>query len=223
LSDLLIVQYYLPDETVVTKDFLKEVLAGQKQLMKKADVKAVQVPQYDELSVRNLWPEMKKDAHFLSFFPTKYPKDKGPPRDYFFDVLNTLYPEYLQQLMANANEARMAAGGPGQQSESIKISQFWEEELKAMPYLSCKSLVHYLSLIVLSRLQRRMGRPCICLRLAPSRPVASRSARRCRSSAHSRSTQSQSASQRRSSKRGLSQTCLCWPRCLPPTCRPRKT
>ena len=67
-------------------------------------------------------------------------------------MLNTLYPEYLQQLMANANEARMAAGGPGQQSESIKISQFWEEELKAMPYLSCKSLVHYLSLIFLSRL-----------------------------------------------------------------------
>ena len=106
----------------MTKDFLKEVLAGQKQLMKKADVKAVQVPQYDELSVRNLWPEMKKDAHFLSFFPTKYPKDKGPPRDYFFDVLNTLYPEYLQQLMSNANQARMAAGGMGQQSESIKIS-----------------------------------------------------------------------------------------------------
>ena len=113
LSKPLLVQYYLPDETVVTKDFLKEVLAGQKQLMKKADVKAVQVPQYDELSVRNLWPEMKKDAHFLSFFPTKYPKDKGPPRDYFFNLLNTLYPEYLQQLMANANEARMAAGGPG--------------------------------------------------------------------------------------------------------------
>ena len=137
---------------MVTKDFLKEVLAGQKQLMKKADVKAVQVPQYDELSVRNLWPEMKKDAHFLSFFPTKYPKDKGPPRDYFFDVLNTLYPEYLQQLMSNANQARMAAGGMGQQNESIKISQFWEEELKAMPYLSRKYSTISLVLILSSRL-----------------------------------------------------------------------
>ena len=123
---------------MVTKDFLKEVLVGQKQLMKKTDVKSVQVPQYDELSVRHLWPEMKKDAHFLSFFPSKYPKDKGPPRDYFFNVLHTLYPEYLQQLMSNANKARMEAGGLGQQSESIRISQFWEEELKALPYLSCK-------------------------------------------------------------------------------------
>ena len=98
----------------------------------------MQVPQYDELSVRRLWPEMKKDADFLSFFPSKFPKDKGPPRDYFFNVLNTLYPEYLAQLMGHANEARMTAGGLGQQSESIKISQFWEEELKALPYLSCK-------------------------------------------------------------------------------------
>ena len=139
LSDTILVQYYLPDETAVNKDFLREVLAGQKQLMKKAQVKQVQVPQYDELSVRRLWPEMKKDAEFLSFFPTKYPKDKGPPRDYFFNILNTLYPEYLSQLMAHANEARMTAGGLGQQNESIKISQFWEKELKALPYLSCKS------------------------------------------------------------------------------------
>ena len=121
LSHSLLVQYYLPDESLVTKDFLKEVLTGKKQLLKKAHVKQVEVPHYDELSVRRLWPEMKKDAEFLSFFPTKFPKDKGPPRDYFFNVLNTLYPEYLSRLMAHANEARMAAGGVANPNESIKI------------------------------------------------------------------------------------------------------
>ena len=29
-------QYYLPDETIVNKDFLKQVLAGQKHLLKKS-------------------------------------------------------------------------------------------------------------------------------------------------------------------------------------------
>ena len=47
---------------MVNKDFLKEVLAGKKQLLKKADVRSVQVPQYDELSVRRLWPDLRKDA-----------------------------------------------------------------------------------------------------------------------------------------------------------------
>ena len=131
-------QYYLPDEAVVNKDFLKEVLAGKKQLLKKADVNSIEVPQYDELSDHRLWPELKKDAEFCSYFPATYPVGKGPPRKYFFDVLNTLQPEYLQQIMGHANEQRMAAFGEGQQKQTIQISQYWEEQLKAMPYLSCK-------------------------------------------------------------------------------------
>ena len=74
---------------------MKDVLAGKKMLMKKADVHQVQVPHYDELSVRRLWPEFKKDPQFSQYFPTTYPKDKGPPREYFFNILNTLHHEYL--------------------------------------------------------------------------------------------------------------------------------
>ena len=79
----------------MTKDFLKQILAGEKQLLKKKWVNEVKVPKYDELSVTNLYPQFAKDADFLSYFPDKYPKGKGPPRDYFFNVLNTLHPEYL--------------------------------------------------------------------------------------------------------------------------------
>ena len=70
----------MPDEASVNKDFLKAVLKGEKQLMKKAQVSYIQVPHYDELSVRNIWPEFKKDPTFASFFPSKWAKDKGPPR-----------------------------------------------------------------------------------------------------------------------------------------------
>ena len=89
-------QYYLPDESVVNKDFLKDVLGGKKQLMKKAEVQRVAVPHYDELSVKNLWPKFNKDAEFLQYFPDKYPAGKGPPRQYFFDILNTIHPDYLE-------------------------------------------------------------------------------------------------------------------------------
>ena len=92
---------------MVNKDFLKDVLAGKKQLMKKTQVAYIQVPHYDELSVKNIWPMFQKDPTFASFFPSTWRKDKGPPRQYFFNVLNTLYPEYLQNVMAHANEQRM--------------------------------------------------------------------------------------------------------------------
>ena len=40
----------------------------------------------------------------MIYFPDIYPKNKGPPRTYFFNVLNTVHPEYLQQCLAHANE-----------------------------------------------------------------------------------------------------------------------
>ena len=64
--------------------------------MKKTDVQKITVPHYDELSVKNLWPQLKKDVDFTQYFPDKYPVEKGPPRQYFFDILNTIYPDYLQ-------------------------------------------------------------------------------------------------------------------------------
>ena len=39
-------------------------------------------------------------------------------------------------MIDHANKQRMTAEGEAGQRESIKISQFWEEQLKAMPYIS---------------------------------------------------------------------------------------
>ena len=112
----------------------------------KAEVNHVQVPHYDELSVRRLWPEFKKDAEMMKFFPSKYPKDKGPPREYFFNILNTVHPEYLQQIVAHASKQRMTAEGDDNKMDSIAITAHWEEELRNMPYLSRKFLNFFLRL-----------------------------------------------------------------------------
>ena len=106
----------------MTKDFLKKVLAGKKQLMKKAEVQEVKVPKYDELSVTNLYPQFAKDAEMMSYFPSKYPKGKGAPRAYFFNILNTLHPDYLQQVMSHANKQRMTCEGEAMAREGIEIS-----------------------------------------------------------------------------------------------------
>ena len=114
------------------------MLAGKKQLLKKKQVSHINVTRYDELSVKSLFPQFKGDKEFLQYFPDTYPKNKGPPREYFFDILNTVHPEYLEQVMQHADEERYAASGAKQKAQSIKISQFWQEELSSMPYLSCR-------------------------------------------------------------------------------------
>ena len=40
----------------MTKDFLKDILKGKKQLLKKSEYNEVTVPYYDELSVKAMFP-----------------------------------------------------------------------------------------------------------------------------------------------------------------------
>ena len=106
--------------------------------MKKSDIKSIEVPHYEEISVKALYPEFKKDAEMMSYFPDKYPAGKAPPREYFFNILNTLQPDYLGEVMLHASKQRMTTEGEAMKKESIKMSEYWEEQLASMPFLSCK-------------------------------------------------------------------------------------
>ena len=106
--------------------------------MKKSDIKSIEVPHYEEISVKALYPEFKKDAEMMSYFPDKYPAGKAPPREYFFNILNTIHPEYLKEVLTHASRQRMTTDGETMKKESIKVSEFWAEQLDKMPYLSCK-------------------------------------------------------------------------------------
>ena len=108
-------QYFLPPQGHVNKDFLKQVFGGEKMLLKKKAVTTVEVPYYDELSVKRLWPQYKKDPEFAKYFPDVYVEGKGPSREYFYGILNTLYPEYLGKVMGHANEMRRTSNAPDTQ------------------------------------------------------------------------------------------------------------
>ena len=79
--------------------------------MKKKAVDYVHVSHYQELSVKNLWKDMKDDVELMKYFQDDYADDKGPCRKYFFDILSTLYPEYLEQIMQHAATQRYTAEG----------------------------------------------------------------------------------------------------------------
>jgi hypothetical protein len=77
------------------KDFLRQIVSGEKELMPMAEVKMVNVPCYDELSVTELWPRLKQDSNFMRHFPDELPKGRLPQREYFFNVMNTGMTDYL--------------------------------------------------------------------------------------------------------------------------------
>ena len=137
---------------MLNKDFLKDVFVHKKRLLKLHEVNRICVPLYDELSVVKLWPMMKKDEDFMMFFPTKMPKGRVPDREYFFNILNTFQGEYLQQLIAHAQEQRHKAEGMARANETIEISEDWWHQLQSIPFISRMSQFCFcFSLIFLRR------------------------------------------------------------------------
>ena len=59
---------------------------------------------YEELSVKALWPQMAEDPEVAKYFPNDFAAGKGPGRDYFFNVVNTIMPDFLKQMMDHANK-----------------------------------------------------------------------------------------------------------------------
>ena len=93
---------------MVNRDYLKQLMAEEKELISLKQIKPIVVPKYDELSVKNLWPHMQNVPQFMKYMPDKLPKNRLPDRDYFFTVLNTVNEEYMSGLIQHAAEQRHA-------------------------------------------------------------------------------------------------------------------
>ena len=117
----------MPPDHMLNKDFLKQVLTEEMQLLKKQDVQHIEVPQYEELAVKNIWPQFADDPQMLQYFPDAFSPGKGPSREYFYNVLNTVHPDFLKRLLDHANKQRMTVEGEAGQTEGIQISEFWEQ------------------------------------------------------------------------------------------------
>ena len=96
----------------------------------------MQVPRYDELSVKKFWPLMQPDAAFMRYMPDPTPDGRLPEREYFWNVLHTVQAEYVQRLIQHANEQRMTAQEGGDGADAIEISEEWWDKLTALPFVS---------------------------------------------------------------------------------------
>ena len=54
---------------MVNKDFIRDVLAERKKLMKLSEVKSVNVPHFDEISVKSVFPLFKEDPKIMKYIP----------------------------------------------------------------------------------------------------------------------------------------------------------
>jgi hypothetical protein len=74
-----------------------------------SELKSVNVPKFDELSVKNIFPLIRQDAEVMKYFPDEYPKGREPDRTYTFNVLNTMRNQYVQDIIKHAHNIRNSA------------------------------------------------------------------------------------------------------------------
>jgi hypothetical protein len=101
-------QYYLPPIKKITKDFLKEVFAGRKHLIPRLQLRPIDIPRYDELSVVHLIKDIMAQPELAKMFPEQKTPADLPDREYFFNIINTTDHEYLDALIKHAQQLRFA-------------------------------------------------------------------------------------------------------------------
>ena len=127
---------------MINKDFLKQVLANENKLIKMSALRSINVPKFDEVSVKKIWPLIKQDPYVLIYFPGEYAKGREPDRKYTFDVLNTIRPDYFKNMIEHAFIVRNSITEDGKHDDEILVSVEWQEQLQAIPLISSKSPIH---------------------------------------------------------------------------------
>ena len=99
------------------------------------------VPKYEELSVKNLYKDALQDPEISPYLPSPEQSIKKlPERDFFFNIIRAIKPDYFKQIINEANKNRNVAGDQKIEKDYIMIDDSWLDELTKHPYYSSKLL-----------------------------------------------------------------------------------
>jgi hypothetical protein len=102
----------------------------------------MEVPCYQEISVKNLYEDAMKDEVLVKYLPTKEQlSGRLPERDFFFGLMCTLRNQYMKDIIAGAHKARYTVAEDDTKKKAISISEAWMAELQKHPYHSSKLLL----------------------------------------------------------------------------------
>ena len=86
--------------------FMRDILSEAKMFLRQNEVNHMEVPCYQEISVKNLYEDAMKDELLVKYLPTKEQlSGRLPERDFFFGLMCTLRNQYMKDIIAGAHKA----------------------------------------------------------------------------------------------------------------------
>ena len=100
-------------------------------------LKPVNILRFEELSIKRIIPLIKDDPEVVKFFPDAFFEEGvAADRKYFFDVLATIRPEYVKDMVEHAFKQRGNTETEEMQANCIQVSKNWQEQLTKIPFYS---------------------------------------------------------------------------------------
>ena len=128
----------MPPSDNIHKDFLRQVFRDEKKLFKENDVKRINVPKFEEISIKAILKMYKDDEKVQSYLPEIKAKGKQLDRKFLFNIINTIYPTVLPELIAHARDLREKRITEGNEKETIEVATDWVSKLSEIPFQSSK-------------------------------------------------------------------------------------
>ena len=125
----------MPTQNGTKVSFLRAIFCNKKKALKQTNVIRVVVPHYEELSVKNLYDDAMNDLLIKDYLPDlNQNSNRIPERDFFFGILGTLRPIYLNKIIEDANKVRYEADVNDPEKDFIMLDDDWYKELMKYPY-----------------------------------------------------------------------------------------
>ena len=105
-------------------------------MLKAASITHINVPKYPELNVQIFYEYAKTKPELLAFLPD-YKSTQKPEREYVFDIIGNVNPEFLNGKIEEAHKKRLS-GEVVNDFEKIEIREDILEELISAKYESSK-------------------------------------------------------------------------------------
>ena len=105
-------------------------------LLQLDEVRFIRVPKYEELTVKTLYPQALEDERLKKFLPDDTSKTKPMDRQFFFNVLNSVYPEYVASVIKDTSKIRQDPGQNEEKKDYILIADHWYNKLMLQPLCS---------------------------------------------------------------------------------------
>ena len=118
----------LPTYKKCPMPFLRQVFTKRKKLIKAHDVRLINIPRYEEISVRKLWRQVMEYAELAIYFPDFENTDTLVDRTYFFTILGSVAYDFLEKIKNEAIEYRHTIKGKDPQT-LIEIDKDFLAEL----------------------------------------------------------------------------------------------